>query len=64
MSISKKCLQEGKQVIVLLDSMNYNLMSFNKKKFVVYTKPRVHCKDQLSPKSYEEDEGKKKKKKV
>ena len=37
-------------------------MSFNKKKFVVYTKPPVHCKDQLSPKSYEEDEGKKKRK--
>lgn len=51
-------------MIVLLDSMNYNLMSFNKKKFVVYTKPPVHYKDQLSPKSYEEDEGKKQKKKV
>ena len=42
-------------MIVLLDSMNYNLMSFNKKKFVVYTKPPVLCKDPLSPKSYEEN---------
>ena len=38
-------------------------MSFNKKKFVVYTKPPVLCKDPLSPKSYEENEGKIKKKK-